>query len=167
MLVFDGVTSREVLAPVEAIQAATEATVRYVSAAGSSARGYEPFHLFTADSVLTDVRNTDLLVVAGGLGSVAMMRSVTVIGWIRAQAARSRFVMSVSTGSLLLAAAGLLDDEDASGHWLAHDAMEAAGAHPIDDAVTWHGRIVTTAGPVAAAEVARTLPERLLFGPAA
>ncbi len=75
--------------------------------------------------------------------------------------------MSVSTGSLLLAAAGLLDGVDASGHWLAHDLLAAAGAQPTTAAVSRTGSIITTAGSVAAAAAARNLPERLLFGPAA
>ncbi len=41
--------------------------------------------------------------------------------------------MSVSTGSLLLAAAGLLTDREASGHWLASGELEAAGAHPSEE----------------------------------
>ena len=51
-----------------------------------------------------------------------------------ASAEQARFVMSVSTGSLLLAAAGLLADRDASGHWLATGVLEAAGAHPSEEA---------------------------------
>ncbi len=84
---------------------------------------------------------------------------------MRRQAAQSTYVMSVSTGSLLLAAAGLLQDVDASGHWLAHDVLEAAGAHAADEAVTWSGKYVTTSGTVAAAEVAATFPERIAFAP--
>ena len=79
-------------------------------------------------------------------------------------AEQPRVVMSVSTGSLLLAAAGLLADRTtlrATG-WRAGE-LEAAGAHPSDEPVTWTGNLVTTSGAVAAADVAATLPERILY----
>ena len=64
-----------------------------------------------------------------------------------------------------IAAAGLLRNAEASGHWLAHDDLARAGAHPADDAVTWWGKYVTTSGHLAAADVSRRLPERLRYGP--
>ena len=166
-LVFDGVMSLDVLAPLEAATSASPATpvlARFVSQAGETCWGFDPLHSFVVDAGLDDIRDTDLLVVPGGLGSVAMMRDAQVTEWLQAMVGRSTYVMAVSTGSLLLAAAGLLDERDASGHWLAHQDLARAGAHPTDDAVTWQGHIVTTAGASAAAEVAKTLPDRVMFG---
>lgn len=167
MLVFNGVTSREVLVPVSVLAERTTVDVRLAGLAMTSYHGFEPLHSFTPDTTLDDVRSTDLLLVPGGLGSVRMMEEPSVTSWLRLQAARSSFVLSVSTGSLLLAAAGLLEKGDATGHWLAKEVLEGAGAHAVDEAIAWSGNIVTTASTVAAADVARTLPERLIFGPPA
>ena len=161
--VFPGVMSLDVLAPIEAAGSVGSVAVTFVSQAEGICWGFDPLHSFTVDAGLGRRDNTDLLLVPGGLGSVAMMQNGAVTGWLAAMARRSTYVMGVSTGSLLLAAAGLLDERDASGHWLAHEDLAAAGALPTDDAVTWQGHIVTTAGSSAAAAVARTLPERLLF----
>jgi putative intracellular protease/amidase len=166
-LVFDGVISQEVLAPIEGLASAVPVSVRYASTRRRRCKGFEPFHVFPADLDLSEVHSTDLLLVPGGLGSVAMMDDTRVTTWISATAQRSRFVMSVSTGSLLLAAAGLLGEDEASGHWLAHDVLAATGAQPSSAAITRCGSIITTTGSVAAAAVARNLPERLIFGPAA
>ena len=163
-LVFDGVMSSDVLAPIEAARSAGDVSVRFVSRTGEMCWGFEPLHSFKADAALDDVWSTDVLLVPGGLGSIAMMQDAHVTAWLRTMAGRSTYVMSVSTGSLLLAAAGLLDQRDASGHWLAHEDLARAGAHPTGDTVTWQGHIVTTAGYMAAAGVARTFPERVLFG---
>lgn len=165
MFVFTGVTSRDVLAPLEAMQLTSLLSVRHISPSGTTVPGFEPFHMFRVDGGIDEVASTDLLIVPGGLGSVTMTKDQQVTTWIRATARRSRWVMSISTGSLLLAAAGLVDDRDASGHWLAHDELEAMGARVSASAVTRHGRIITTDGAVAAAEVTRSLPERLRFGP--
>jgi transcriptional regulator GlxA family with amidase domain len=166
-LVFDGVIAQEVLAPIAAAASTAPVSVRFVSRRRGRCKGFEPFHVFSVDADLTDVYSTDLLIVPGGFGSTAMMADPSVTTWIWATAHRSRRVMSVSTGSLLLAAAGLLDGAEASGHWLAHDLLAATGARPTNAPVSHNGSIITTAGSVAAATAARNLPERLLFGPAA
>ncbi len=163
--VFNGVTSGEVLAPTAAAGESGPVSVRIVGLDRASYHGFEPLRVFEADSTIADVVPTDLLLVPGGLGSIRMMEDRRVIEWLRRQADASRYVMSVSTGSLLLAAAGLLADAEASGHWLAHDDLARAGAHPADAPISWWGKIVTTAGQVVAAEVARTLPERVRYGP--
>jgi len=164
VLVFNGVTSREVLAPLTAIAEVVEPVVRWVSRRPGVVHGFEPLQRFEAGSGVDEVVATDLLIVPGGLGSVRMMEDPEVTAWLAATTAVARYVLSVSTGSLLLAAAGLLADRDASGHWLATGVLEAAGAHPSERAVTWQGNIVTTSGPVAAAEVAATLPDRVIYG---
>ncbi len=164
VLVFNGVTSREVMAPLTALSEAAEPAVRWVARTPGAVHGFEPLQRFDATAGVDEILPTDLLLVPGGLGSVRMMEDPAVIDWLAASAPQARFVMSVSTGSLLLAAAGLLVDRDASGHWLATGVLEAAGAHPSEEAVTWQDNVVTTSGPVAAAEVAATLPERILYG---
>ena len=166
ILVFNGVTSSEILAPVASLSDATEVAVHLVGVEETLYHGFEPLREFRPEHTIERVEPADLLLVPGGLGSLHMMKEEQVIDWLRRQAAESTYVMSVSTGSLLLAAAGLLQDADASGHWLAHDVLEAAGAHAADGAVTWSGKYVTTSGMVAAAEVAAVLPERLQYGPA-
>jgi putative intracellular protease/amidase len=162
-LVFDGVMSSDVLAPIEAVSGKTEVTTRLASPSPGTNWGFEPLHCFAATDGVDQTWETDLLLVPGGLGSIAMMRETDVTGWLHDMAESSQYIMSVSTGSLLLAAAGLLDQRDASGHWLAHDDLAAAGAHPTIKAVSWQGNIVTTSGYLSAAEVARTIPDRLVY----
>jgi putative intracellular protease/amidase len=165
VFVFNGVASSDVIAPVAAVAESTQAAVRVVGVDLGTCHGFEPLREFRADATIDDVAATDLLIVPGGLGSVRMMENRRVIDWLTAQADVSRYVLSVSTGSLLLAAAGLLGAAEASGHWLAHDVMAETGVHPTEEPVTWRGKIITTAGPLAAADVASKLPERIRFGP--
>jgi putative intracellular protease/amidase len=165
VFVFNGVTSSDVIAPISAAAESADVAVRVVAVELGAYHGFEPLREFTAEATTEDAAPTDLLIIPGGLGSIRMMENRRVVDWLARQAEVSRYVMSVSTGSLLLAAAGLLRDADASGHWLAHDVMTRAGAHPAEAPVTWWGKFVTTAGPLAAAEVAAALPERIRYGP--
>ena len=60
--------------------------------------------------------------------------------------ATTRFTTSVCTGSLLLAAAGLLDGLTAATHWGAAGEIEGYGATYTPERVVRHGRIITSAG---------------------
>src|SRR5438874_350980 len=62
-----------------------------------------PHHL------LADCPTPNLLVVPGGLGTRKEMFNEALVGWIGRAAAKAEVVLSVCTGALLLAKAGLLD----------------------------------------------------------
>jgi transcriptional regulator GlxA family with amidase domain len=68
---------------------------------------------------------------------------------------------SVCTGSLLLAAAGLLDGAPATTHWLARDLLAELGAKPVPDRVVEYGKIVTAAGVSSGIDMALNLVKRI------
>ena len=65
----------------------------------------------------------DILLLPGGLGTRKLLKNKKVLSWIRAQENNSLLV-SVCTGSLLLAAAGLLINKKAATHWSASDLLK-------------------------------------------
>jgi transcriptional regulator GlxA family with amidase domain len=72
-------------------------------------------------------------------------------------------VIAVSTGSLLLATTGVLDGQDAAGHWLAGDLLAELGAEPSSDRFV-HGRLVATAsGALAGVDAAEALAKEMRF----
>src|SRR3954447_3464078 len=77
-----------------------------------------------ATRTLTSVRgDVDTLVVVGGEGAFDAANDKLLVKAVQRIAVRSRRIASVRTGSIVLAAAGLLDGKRATTHWNACDYM--------------------------------------------
>ena len=74
---------------------------------------------------------------------------------------------SVCTGSLLLAAAGILDGVPATTHWLAREQLAELGAKVVPDRVVEHGKIITAAGVSAGIDMGLRLIQKMLGDEAA
>jgi transcriptional regulator GlxA family with amidase domain len=106
----------------------------------------------------------DLLLVPGGFGTRTEVTNVALLGFLRARAPRAEVAMSVCTGSLLLAAAGLLDGRRATTNKMFFG--EVAGPAP---AVEWvrearwveDGRYVTSSGVSAGIDMALAVIAKL------
>jgi transcriptional regulator GlxA family with amidase domain len=67
----------------------------------------------------------------------------------------------VCTGSMLLAAAGLLEGKEATSHWASLERLREYGAIPTDKRVVEQGKIVTAAGVSSGIDMALTLTARI------
>ena len=104
---------------------------------------------FTPTTTLDRCPQLDLLCVPGGVGINPLMQDPAVLGFLRGQAEGARFVTSVCTGALVLAAAGLLEGRRATTHWLAHDLLGSLGAIPTHGRVVRDGKFITAGGVTA------------------
>jgi transcriptional regulator GlxA family with amidase domain len=114
-----------------------------------------------ADAALDEVTDPDIVVVPGGFGNRMLLEDEALHDWIRGVHQTSTWTTSVCTGSLLLAAAGLLDGAPATTHWLARDLLGELGAEPVPDRVVEHGKIVTAAGVSSGIDMALHLVQRI------
>lgn len=108
----------------------------------------------TPDVTREGAAPADLLVVPGGTGVDAAMLDPAWIGFVQRQAGTAGHVFGICTGSLLLAAAGLLQGRRAGGHWQARDLLARFGAIPSEDRVTVDGRFYTSGGVTSGIDVA-------------
>jgi transcriptional regulator GlxA family with amidase domain len=67
----------------------------------------------------------------------------------------------VCTGSLVLAAAGILDGLEATTHWMVLEALTEFGATPVSHRVVEQGKVITAAGVSAGIDMALTLAGRI------
>ncbi len=99
----------------------------------------------------------DLICVPGGPGHLEAMQDQALIAFLRAQAPGCRFITSVCTGALVLAAAGLLHGYQATTHWLSLDRLSAFGVTPVKQRVVFDRNRVTGGGVTAGIDFALAL----------
>lgn len=97
---------------------------------------------------------SDILVVPGGTGIDDAMLDEEWIAYVRHEAARARYVFGICTGSLLLAAAGMLAGRRAGAHWQARDLLTQFGVTPSDARMTVDGKFYTSGGVTSGIDMA-------------
>lgn len=157
VLLFDGFTALDAVGPYEILCRAPGAETDFVAERTGPVRNDRGSLALVAGKTLDEVPAPDLVVVPGGPGQHDQMENPAVLGWLRAADASSTWTTSVCTGSLLLAAAGLLAGRRATSHWLALDALERLGARPTGERVVRDGKYVTAAGVSAGIDMGLTL----------
>jgi transcriptional regulator GlxA family with amidase domain len=115
----------------------------------------------TAGAAFGDVTRPDVVIVPGGPGQAQQMTDGPLHAWLRAVDQTSTWTTSVCTGSLILAAAGVLAGRRATTHWLAADQLARYGVTPVDERVVTDGHYMTGAGVSAGIDMALTLAGRL------
>ncbi|QEE22791.1 DJ-1/PfpI family protein [Youhaiella tibetensis] len=105
----------------------------------------------------------NILFVPGGPGQIDLMDDAQTLDFLRLQASGATYVTSVCTGSLVLAAAGLLTGYRATSHWLSLNQLAFFGATPVQERVVEDGNRITGAGVTSGIDFALTLCARL-FG---
>ena len=162
MLAYPGLTQLDLTAPWEVFVRSPELEVRIVAATREPVRDSNGLRLLPDDD-FASAGQADILFVPGGPGQMAAMEDEAVLDWLRAQAAGARWVTSVCTGSLVLAAAGLLTGRRATCHWLSLDQLALFGVEPVAERVVEDGDRMTGAGVTSGLDFALTLTARL-FG---
>jgi putative intracellular protease/amidase len=160
-LLFDGITALDIVGPYEVLQRLPEADVKFVAAAAGEIRTDNRFLALVADYSLAETTRADVLVVPGGFATRALENDTALLEWIRAIDATSTWTTSVCTGSMLLAAAGLLEGKEATTHWASLERLQEYGAIPTPRRVVEQGKIVTAAGVSAGIDMALTLAARI------
>lgn len=145
-LLYDRFTALDITGPHEVLNSVPATESIFVAEKAGPLRNESDTLSLLADASLAEVPSPDILVVPGGFGTRALLEHEPLLDWIRSVHESSTWTTSVCTGSLLLAAAGLLDGVPATTHWLARDTLAELGAEPVPDRVVREGKIVTAAG---------------------
>jgi transcriptional regulator GlxA family with amidase domain len=159
--IYDRFTALDAIGPYEVLSRLPGARVTFLAADAGPVRTDNGMLTIEAERALAELPDPDVILVPGGPGEVAQRAGEPMLDWLRTAHATSTWTTSVCTGSLILAAAGLLDGRPATGHWLAMDELGRLGAQPTGRRVVIDGKIVTGAGVSAGIDMALTLATRI------
>ena len=112
-----------------------------------------------ASTTFEELTAPDVVVIGGTLFSGEP--DVRVVRWLRQAHSTTTWTTSICTGSIYLAAAGILDGQDATTHWIRASELERRGAHYIQQRVVENGKVITAAGVSAGIDMALTLLDRM------
>ncbi|MFD8549833.1 DJ-1/PfpI family protein [Streptomyces sp. NPDC059649] len=161
ILLYDRFTTLDAIGPYETLSRLPAAETVFVGERAGTYRSDLGSVGLVADATLDDITAPDVLVVPGGPGQIAHMTDGPVHDWLRAVDTATTWTTSVCTGSLILAAAGLLKGRRATSHWLALDQLPALGAEPTGERVVFDGKYVTAAGVSAGIDMGLALAGRI------
>jgi putative intracellular protease/amidase len=157
IVLYDRFTALDAIGPYEVLSRIPGASVTFVASQAGEVRTDNNMLTVLAERSLEDVRRPDIVLVPGGPGEVAQRAGGATLQWLRDAHETSTWTTSVCTGSLILAAAGLLNGRRATTHWLAFDELERLGARPVHERVVFDGKLVSAAGVSAGIDMALSL----------
>lgn len=160
--IFDGITALDAIGPYEVLSRLRRSKVVFAAATAGPVRTDNGMLCLVADAALAEVDELDVLLVPGGIGTRPLIEDEGMLRWLRSAHERTQWTTSVCTGSLLLAAAGILTGLDATTHWLEMDTLARLGARPVHRRVVDAGSgMMTAAGVSAGIDMALVLASEL------
>lgn len=171
ILLFDGAEVLDFCGPLEVF-----------SVAGTRSSGERSFQVYTVAEEakpvnaanglsvnptysLAECPEPDILLVPGGRGTREQVNNVALLNWIKGQSERVELLLSVCTGALLLAKAGLLEGLSATTHYAAFDELQALAPNTLlcpTERYVDNGKIVLSAGVSAGIDMSLYIVSRLL-----
>ncbi|NJK77225.1 MAG: DJ-1/PfpI family protein [Microcoleus sp. SU_5_6] len=171
ILMFDDVEVLDFAGPFEVFSVTSELneddrpfavlTVAQHQAAVSARNGLS----INPDCTISDCPPPDILIVPGGMGTRKLIDNSAVINWIKDCSQTAELVLSVCTGSLLLAKAGLLAGLTATTHHKALDLLKELAPNTTvvgDRRFIDNGKIITSGGIAAGIDMSLYVVCKLL-----
>ena len=169
LLLFDGVEELDAVGPWEVLAYWTRHhpedgwSVSCLSADGRDVIGAKNLVLGAHHS-LDNAPELDVLIHPGGNGTRRLLRDPEHLTWIRSQRTHVPLMVSVCSGSLVYAAAGLLTSRTATTHWASLNLLSELDPTVITDVQARFvddGDVITSAGVSAGIDMALHLVARI------
>ncbi len=160
LLLFPDLTQLDLTGPAEVFDGVPGAKVHLIWKTAEPVRTAGGWKI-TPTTTFAACPPLDVICVPGGGGQIALMDDAETLDFLRQQAATARYVTSVCTGSLVLAAAGLLKGYRAACHWMSRDQLALLGAIPAAERVVKDRNRITGGGVTAGIDFGLTVVAEL------
>ena len=163
IMLYPGFTALDFIGPYESLHYLPDAEVRFVWHEPGPVAADSGVLVVGATHSFDETQIPDLVLVPGGFSTLQHARDEKVLDWVRRVHQSTQWTTSVCSGSVILAAAGLLEGKRATSHWAALPMLRTFGVEPVGDEriVDAGGRIVTAAGVSAGIDLGLWLAGRI------
>ena len=153
--IYNGMTMLDAIGPYEVLRNLKKADIKLVAKKkGKIIADSKVVHL-DAQYGIEEIDQADILLIPGsGLAFLQEAKEKKVLDWIRTINATTQKTVTVCTGSVILAATGLLNGKDATTHWGAMKMLAKYGANPVHQRYVEQGKFITAAGVSAGIDMA-------------
>lgn len=163
IMLYPGFTALDFIGPYESLRYLPDAEVRFVWHEAGPITADSRVLLVGATHTFAETPSPDLILIPGGFSTMEHARDEKVLDWVCEAHRTSTWTTSVCSGSVILAAAGLLDGKRATSHWAALPVLRTFGAQPVGDQriVPADDKLVTAAGVSAGIDLGLWLAGRI------
>jgi transcriptional regulator GlxA family with amidase domain len=160
ILLFDNYTALDIVGPYEVLNKLPNSKI-YL--AGLEKKEYKDTYglKISADNSIDEISEADILLIPGGFGIDNLLKNEEVLDWIRRIDITTKWTVSVCSGSLLLAQAGLLDGKNCTTHWRRKEQLRSFNVTVKDERYIQDGKIITSAGVSAGIDMALYLVSKI------
>lgn len=145
MILFDDVTILDFIGPYEVFNKVADWNIKTCAIKAGEIH-CEGGLKVKAEYDLSAILDADILFIPGGTGVNALIQNAAVLKEITRIGLQAKYITSVCTGSLVLAAAGLLEGYTATTHWRSLHLLEKMGVIVSEDRVVKDDNRITGGG---------------------
>ena len=163
IVIYPGLTALDALGPYEILKLMPDTEIRFVHhrvepiVADGGALTIGATHTFD------ETASPDIVLVPGSTANTTTaMADSRLLSWLKRVHPNTRLTLSVCSGSLILAAAGLLSGHPATTHWIAQRALSGFDVTPQpQERIVKSGKLMTAAGVSAGLDLALMVVDEL------
>jgi putative intracellular protease/amidase len=160
---YNGLTVLDAVGPYEVLSRLPDANVRFVAREKGFIISDTHFLKLVAEYDISEIQSADILVIPGSvIGFIRESKDASVLNWIQQIHQTTTWTTSVCSGSVILAAAGILKGKKATSHWGTLAMLSDYGAIPTSERYIQEGKIITAQGVSAGIDMALFLVSQIV-----
>lgn len=161
--IYNGLTALDAIGPYEILSRLPNANVKFVAKEKGVIVSDTHFLKLVAEYDITEIDKADILLIPGSVvGFIREAKETNLLSWIKKIDKTTTWTTSVCSGSIILAAAGLLKDKKATSHWGVIQLLKNYGSIPTKERYVKEGKMITAQGVSAGIDMSLYLASQIV-----